>query len=121
MRISEICRSLSSPAILGIGSHPTALAFWQRSTRSLLAFNSAFASLLLLPAGTLTTHYTTWNIFLLSEDVAKVEEVLTGGLNVSEPKKLDLRIISADGSVRLCSVSIALILTNGDEEVQMYF
>lgn len=119
VRIAEISRSPSAPSILGIGSQPTALAFWQRSTRSLVAFNSAFASLLLLPASTLATHYTTWNTFLLPEGIATLEEALVGGLNVSEPKTLDLRIISADGSVRFCSVTVTLILTNGDDEVQL--
>lgn len=94
----------------------TALAFWRRNTRVLVAFNSSFAALLKMPPSRLASQGARWESFLLPADAAALHSELAAGLRVTQSRRLQLRVISMDGSVAACAVTITLILTNGDEE-----
>lgn len=116
---SEISTSCGPCAALSRAESPrtqTALAFWRRSSRVLVAFNSAFAALLKMEPARLSSFGATWESFLTPSESTQLHLALDAGIKVTQSKKMQLRLISMDGSVCLCTVSITLILTNGDEE-----
>eukprot|EP01085_Mycamoeba_gemmipara_P001015 Mycagemm_TRINITY_DN10308_c2_g1::TRINITY_DN10308_c2_g1_i5::g.1015::m.1015 type:complete len:233 gc:universal TRINITY_DN10308_c2_g1_i5:1074-376(-) len=114
-RISE----LASPRDIAPTSTrlaPALLAFWRRQTRQLASFNAPFAEFLHLPPTVLISRGVTWDNFLLSPEVAQVEELLALQMKPAESRSIGLHFVASDGSVRFCNASIALILTGGDEE-----
>lgn len=94
----------------------TALAFWRRNTHVLVAFNSSFAALLKMPPSRLSSQGAKWESFVVPADAAALPSELSAGLKVTQSRRLRLRVISMDGTVTACTVTITLILTNGDEE-----
>lgn len=94
----------------------TALAFWSRSTRSLLKFNASFAKLLKMDAIALAATGAQWNNFLSVTESSALQVPLEAGLSFAQPIKMQLCLISTDGTVTQCTVSITSILGNDNEE-----
>ena len=111
--------TISAPAAAATAAKPqnlTALAFWRRSTRSLLKFTASFSRLLKIDAILLAATGAQWDNFISPAEAADVQAPLDSGLSFAQPIKMQLRLVSSDGTVTQCTVSITSILGNSNEE-----
>src|SRR5689334_6657913 len=93
-----------------------ALAFWCRMNHSLVAFNLAFAKILKIDPAKLSESKARWDSLLCPEDLTELQAILDAGLQVYQQTRISLRIISFDGTITRCTVSISAILSDSNEE-----